>query len=71
MDERRQPSLAGGRPRGRKALNRPVVAFRVPEKLYELIKKSAEANCRKISEEVAWRVQKSFEFEGLFGNKRY
>ena len=51
------------KPKGRN----PVIAGRVPEPLHQQIKQAARASGRSMSEEMAWRVERSFEWEKQFG----
>jgi hypothetical protein len=59
-----------GRPPGRKAARRPVLATRVPEDFYETIRQAAQLSGRTLSEELIWRARQSFEWERQFGEGR-
>jgi Arc-like DNA binding domain len=56
-----------GRPRKPEGRS-PVIAGRVPESLHQKIKDASEASGRSMSEEIAWRVEMSFEWERLFAD---
>jgi hypothetical protein len=46
---------------------RPVIATRVAQELYDRIKAAASASGRSMGEELAWRVEHSFEWEKARG----
>jgi hypothetical protein len=48
-----------GRPPGRKAARRPVVASRVPEDFYATVKQAAQLSGRTMSEELIWNARRS------------
>jgi hypothetical protein len=48
----------------------PVIAGRVPTSLHRQIKEAAKKSGRSMSEEMAWRVAVSFEWEKVFGDAR-
>jgi hypothetical protein len=52
-----------GRPPGRKAPHRPVVSARVPESLYERIKREARTAGRTVGEELVWRAEQIYEWQ--------
>jgi hypothetical protein len=46
----------------------PVIAGRVPESLHQQIKQAAKKSGRTMSDELAWRAGRSFEWERVFGD---
>ena len=59
-----------GRPPGRKAKRRPVIATRVPLPVYEMIKQAAQDSGRTLSEELIWRTTQSFERDNILDEAR-
>jgi uncharacterized protein (DUF1778 family) len=59
-----------GRPPGRKAARRPVLATRVPEDFYEAIKTAARISGRTMSEELIWHTRRSLMVETILDEAR-
>ena len=59
-----------GRPPGRKAARRPVIATRVPLPFYETIKQVAQISGRTLSEELIWRTTQALEARDIVEDAR-
>jgi hypothetical protein len=59
-----------GRPPGRTAAHRPVVAARVPQALYDELNAAAAAAGRTTGEQLVWGAKKAAEWEQAFGELR-
>jgi hypothetical protein len=66
---KKSTAKATRRPAKRRELS-PVIAGRVPASLHRQIKEAAKKSGRSMSEEQAWRVAISFEWERAFGEAK-
>ena len=59
-----------GRPPGRKAVRRPVIATRAPLPFYERLKLASQISGRTLSEELVWRTTQSLERDNILDEAR-
>lgn len=54
----------GGRPRERDEVKRAAITIRTTSAIKEQVKAAAEANGRSVTQEIEFRLERSFDYEG-------